>query len=96
MWKQHAHIWKCHVISGRDSQESGALPTGYPSARPAGGELGGVFPINSDDRTKFMFRMYTKLVGPNSHVNCSDQKCSVSVKFGWILRQHSQDQDHVA
>lgn len=58
--------------------------------------VGGVFPIISDAWTEFMFRMYIQLFGPNFHVNCSDQKCSMSVKFGWIIRQHSQDQEHVA
>lgn len=79
-----------------NDEEPGALPTSCPPAWLSGGQLEGGFPIISDARTKFMFSIYIKLFGPNFHVNCSDQKCSMSVKFGWIIRQHSQDQEHVA
>lgn len=89
-------IGKGTVLSQEPCPPAAPLPAPRPHPTPPGGALGEAFPIISDDCTEFMFRMYLKLFGPNSHINCSDQKRSMSVKFGWIIRQHSQDQEHVA
>lgn len=95
-WSDVKVFFPINSISREDPEELAAWPTSRSFDWLPGGMQGGAFPIISDDWTKFMFRTCRKLFGPNFHVNCLDQKCSMSVKFGWIVRQHSQDQEHVA